>query len=234
VADATLVDVDADTQDVESTCLLMLTWPDVELTDPAAGRLVVAVSGLDDATVAYDITRTSAFDVFATIGAVALLMGIVGGLLLRVGVGDQNVPATWTFKEGWASSLTAITAGTAALFGLTGVLDEYAPQYSLAGALAANLIVAVLVLLAPVVFSAFGGKSMQQRRKRRGFVASGVVSLMAAAAQLCLVALVIVSGSTDGRARATTLVLTLLVLVVALVYALHEARTVKDAVTASI
>jgi hypothetical protein len=226
VAGESHVAVETSSESVGSSCLVTLEWASTALTAPAAGHLVLGVEGLDDAVVGYHVTRTTAFDAFAVILALALVVGVVGALILRGRVQAQNIPADWSFKDAWATSLTGLTAVAAGLFALTGVLDEYAPQYSTAGALAANLVVLVLVGMAPVAFAAArtaGG----QPALRRGFVVAGGMSLAAAAGQVALIALVVLSGSTVGWARVVTLILLVGALVGMLFYAAGEARHLK-------
>ena len=262
--------------DGSSTCHVALDWPEIDFSEPASGRLVVSVGDLDDATVAYQVKRTSSFSVFARIAGLAVGVGVIGWVVLLGCVGERRIPEEWSFKDGWASSLTGLTAVAAGLFALSGVLLEYAPQYSTAGALAANLVVLVLVGAAPVTFSALvkphrtpqpaapppgaeefwstvgqtGGRRVlfmslpapaapapaapQPTPRRRAFVAAGVLSLIAATGQACLVALVVLSGSTDGLARAATWGLLGVALVLMLVYAGYQARTIQDDDSASI
>ena len=158
---------------VESTCLVGLQWPRVAFTAPATGRLVVAVDDSTDATVAYQVTRTTEFEVFAVVFVLAVVAGAIGARILWACVKERNIPPQWAFKDGWASSLTGLTSVAAGLFALGGVLAEYAPQYSTAGALAANLVVLVLVGMAPVAFAALAGPGSTQPALRRAFAAAG-------------------------------------------------------------
>jgi hypothetical protein len=226
VSGESAVELTARTEDVASTCLVTLDWNGVALTAPAAGHLVVAEAGLDDAAVAYAITRTTGFSAFLAILLLSLAYGVIGARLIRGRVKELEVPSNWSFKDGWASSLTGLTAVAAGLLTLGGVLTEYAPQYSTAGVLAANLVVLVLVGVAPLVFTALGGTSSEPADRRRGLVAAGALSLTAAAGQLSLVALVVVSGSTIGLARVATGALLVVALGVILLYTSHQAETV--------
>jgi hypothetical protein len=212
---------------VESTCRVKLEWPRVAFTEPATGHLVVAVAGLDDATVPYQVTRTTNFIVFTSILLISIAVGSLGVVILWSWVKDAKIPVKWEFKNHWAASLTGLSAVAAGLLALGGVLTEYAPQYSTAGVLAANLVVLVLVGAAPMVFAAFAKAQSSQDSRRRGFVAAGALSLAAAAGQACLVALVIVSGSTDGWARIATFVILGGVIYLMLYYARHQASSVE-------
>jgi hypothetical protein len=233
VADVSHVEIAATPEPVESTCLVTLVWDTVAFSAPVTGHLVVAVDGLDDATVGYSIERTSGFIVFLAVGAVAAAYGAAGARSLRQAITGKSVPSTWSFKDSWIASLTGLTTAAAGLYALTGVLDEYTPQYSLGGVLAANFVVGILVLLAPVAFAAVRGDTTEEQRCR-GFVVAGALSLAAAAAQLCVIAVVVVSGSTNGLARLTTGVLLAGALGYVFGLAVHQAKRISGAPSASI
>lgn len=72
------------------------------------------------------------------------------------------------------------------------MLAEYAPQYTVGGVLAANLVVAVLVLGAPLAYTLAGRDGVPNPRS---FAVSAAFSLAAFAVQAGLVAVLLLNGS---------------------------------------
>ncbi|MGK5112813.1 hypothetical protein [Geodermatophilus sp. CPCC 205506] len=213
--------VDASTQTDGSVCRLDLSWPEIGLRDRASGHFLVTVGDREPIAVAYDITRSSSLDVFVWISAVALLAGLAATWMLWTIFGTGDVPEDWSFKEAYASTFTGLVVAAAALLAATGVLDEYAPQYSVAGPFAATLVVGLLLLVGPLLFSM--AKKDNQTQRRRMFAVAGGVAILAAVAQLGLVVLVIISGSWPGWAKLVIAVGAVLSLAVLFLYAARQA-----------
>jgi TRAP-type C4-dicarboxylate transport system permease large subunit len=218
--------VDASPQPHGAICRVTLSWPEIGLRDRATGHFLVTVGGGEPDAVAYDITRTSSLDVFVWIFAAALLAGLTARWMLAKIIDTKEVPEDWSFKDAYASTFTALVVAAAALLTATGVLDEYAPQYSVAGPFAASLVVGLLLLVGPLLFSM--ARKDNHNERRRVFALAGGVVIVAAVAELGLVVLVIINGSWPGFGKLSVVVCAVVSLLILFGYAARLAWLLKE------
>jgi hypothetical protein len=120
----------------------------------------------------------------------------------------------WSFKDSWATNLTAIGAVFGTVLSATGVLDELLPGFELTSFTAMNLVFGAIVVLAPLVYAALGRRETKDgtlltRGSRVGLFFAAAMTLWAVYAQLFLLWVLIDHtnlGVTDGRGLFTLFV----------------------------
>lgn len=164
--------------------------------DPAAGLLVVQV-GDTWLNVGYTVVRTSRFEVYLGVLFLALLVGCVAWACVLAMVQGKAVPGQWKIDDAYVTNLTGIAATAFTLTGLTGFTTEFAPQYSISGVVTANVLVALVLACAPLAFAVF--RPCRGRpgspAPRRSFAFATAITVTAAAGQLGLVAVTVLSGT---------------------------------------
>jgi hypothetical protein len=96
----------------------------------------------------------------------------------------SGASATWSFKESWASNLTALGATLGTILGATGFISEVLPGVSLGGFVGINVLFGFMILLAPVAFVAL---SSSEKGTYGGLFSSAALTISASLGELSIV-----------------------------------------------
>ncbi len=196
----------------------------IKASDSATGIVLVTVADTKpDLAVPYIVQRSSRFAGYAGIFVAALVFAVaaaaVAGLGIRSKVNTTDLPAAYSFTDGWASKFTAIGAAGGALLAGTGILSEFIPQYRTGGILASSVVVGVLLALAPATFLAFTKGGVPTRK---GLVIAAGLTLLGVCTQLLLALMLVLNAGLNGIAVGVCVSATIVVLAVTAMYSVKS------------
>lgn len=198
----------------------------VAKTDPAQGMVILkSTPGAPDPTtgksepvvssVKYTVERSSSVPTYVLLFAIAVAAGTAIAYAIRRSLravlsATRVLPETYKYDDPWASAVTLVGAIGAPLLGASGLSSWFSPQYRTDGITVANLGVAALIAVGPVLVAAFyqhGDEgppfdpyigATNQRRRRRVLTAVGGFVVTGLTAQLLLDGLYLAMAGISG------------------------------------
>lgn len=193
-------------------------------------------------TIPYKVARTSQFDDYAQLFGTGALVGLSGAVLAwiavarskrRKGPGGEKVrveyalPAEWTLKDSFATTLAAVGSAGIALLSSTGLLGEFMPEYKIGGALAVSLVVAGVLVLSPIAYIA--ARKSNGEPRLIGLLLSVLLTTMAVATQVLLGALVVLQAGLNTVALRCVQGATVILTGLLLIYVYQSVRQAQNA-----